>query len=144
MAIDDRELRILSRLEKCTHFNGIQNESCKAGVRYDSFSDRKPCLGNSFPNDKRPIPECSLLRKTTREESEQREAEIDAAIERMTVAVPAAKLDAKEKGLGRGNGGRGSIPCPICKSGTLHYSVAGYNGHMHAKCTTDNCMSWME
>ena len=80
----------------------------------------------------------------TQEESEAREAQIDAAIAKMTLAVPAAKEDAKKNGFRKGNGGAGSVPCPICQTGQLRYSVAGYNGHMHAACTTPNCMSWME
>lgn len=37
-----------------------------------------------------------------------------------------------------------SMPCPVCQSGTLNYSISGYNGHIHAKCTTDKCVYWME
>lgn len=44
------------------------------------------------------------------------------------------------------NDGRntGNIDCPVCKTGKLHFSVAKSNGHVHAKCTTRLCMSWME
>jgi len=59
-------------------------------------------------------------------------------------AVHAAKDDAKSKGFGRGSAGRGSIACPACKTGTLRYSVAAVNGHMHGACTTENCARWME
>ena len=59
-------------------------------------------------------------------------------------AVHAAKADAKSKGLGRGSAGVGSITCPACKTGTLRYSVAAINGHMHGACTTENCARWME
>jgi hypothetical protein len=37
----------------------------------------------------------------------------------------------------------GIIKCPKC-SGQLHYRVAKLNGHVHAKCQTENCLSWME
>jgi hypothetical protein len=40
--------------------------------------------------------------------------------------------------------GAGEIECPVCKSGRLRFSVARSNGHVHAKCTTRLCMSWME
>jgi len=40
--------------------------------------------------------------------------------------------------------GHGKMPCPVCKQGTLHYSREGYNGHVHAQCTTDNCIWWRE
>ncbi|QHH99207.1 hypothetical protein [Acinetobacter dispersus] len=37
-----------------------------------------------------------------------------------------------------------SIDCPICKTGELNYRISSYNGHIHAKCTTDECVCWME
>jgi hypothetical protein len=40
--------------------------------------------------------------------------------------------------------GAGIIGCPICKTGKLRYSRAAYNGHVHARCSTDGCVSWME
>ena len=142
---NDRELRIVARLQKCVHFNGVQNKVCEAGVSYSTFEGKKfPCLGNAFPNDVRPVAECDSRQPHTREESEAREAEIDAALNRGRIAVPAAHEHAKASGLGQGHGGYGELACPICKIGTLRYSVAGYNGHMHAACTTDKCVSWME
>lgn len=44
----------------------------------------------------------------------------------------------------KGNGGGGFVSCPVCKSGTLHYTVAGYNGHMWGRCSTKDCVSWMQ
>ena len=41
-------------------------------------------------------------------------------------------------------GASGSIPCPICTTGTLRFSRAGLNGHIHAGCTTEDCVAWME
>lgn len=40
--------------------------------------------------------------------------------------------------------GGGAIPCPVCKTGTLRYSRAAYNGHVHAGCSTQGCVQWME
>lgn len=40
--------------------------------------------------------------------------------------------------------GGGVMECPICKTGKLHYSRAAYNGHVHARCTTLDCVAWME
>jgi hypothetical protein len=28
--------------------------------------------------------------------------------------------------------------------GWLHLSQSAYNGHVHGKCETDDCVSWME
>jgi len=39
----------------------------------------------------------------------------------------------------------GVIDCPVCKAkGSLGFVRAGINGHIHAKCRTENCVSWME
>jgi hypothetical protein len=40
--------------------------------------------------------------------------------------------------------GKGSMSCPVCKTGTLRYSRAAYNGHVHAGCSTEGCVRWME
>lgn len=40
--------------------------------------------------------------------------------------------------------GAGEMDCPVCKTGRLRYSRAAYNGHVHAACSTDNCVRWME
>ena len=40
--------------------------------------------------------------------------------------------------------GVGEMTCPICKTGKLRYSRSSYNGHVHARCTTINCVAWME
>lgn len=40
--------------------------------------------------------------------------------------------------------GRAGMICPICTTGALNYTVASYNGHMHAMCTSEGCVRWME
>ena len=40
--------------------------------------------------------------------------------------------------------GAGEMKCPVCKEGTLRYSRAAYNGHVHARCSTADCVAWME
>lgn len=35
------------------------------------------------------------------------------------------------------------VECPVCKGG-LHLSQSSYNGHVHGKCETAGCVSWME
>lgn len=36
------------------------------------------------------------------------------------------------------------VGCPVCTSGTLSYRISAYNGHISAKCSTQNCVSWVE
>lgn len=40
--------------------------------------------------------------------------------------------------------GSGEIACPVCKVGRLRYSRSGYNGHVHAACSTSGCVCWRE
>lgn len=37
----------------------------------------------------------------------------------------------------------GTMPCPLCQK-TLHYSVSPSNGHLHARCETEDCVTAME
>ena len=40
--------------------------------------------------------------------------------------------------------GEGNIPCPICQSGVLYYRRSRINGHVHARCTNEDCVCWVE
>lgn len=44
---------------------------------------------------------------------------------------------------GKERGYQGDMQCPCCNTGTLMYSCAS-NGHIHAKCDSGKCVSWME
>lgn len=140
----------------CTHYNGLcgggfkddpDTRKCKAGVVYVTVKstdparkgfDRFPCFreGEGVSCDKRHFP--------TPEEVAAEVAESNASFERSKTGLAAAFQDAKAKGFGKGKGGAGAIECPVCKTGTLRYSVAGYNGHMHGHCSTGGCVSWMQ
>ncbi len=41
-----------------------------------------------------------------------------------------------------GKPGKGTIPCPLCETGTLFYSVASRRAVM-ARCTTPGCVWFM-
>lgn len=129
---------------KCRHFNGISEKTCKAGVCYDAIADatksaleRFPCFreGESTPCEKRDF--------LSEDEVLARVAEIKESTARTMKAMVAAFEDAKRLGLKKGKGGTGSIKCPCCEGGTLGYSVASINGHLWGKCSTENCVGWM-
>lgn len=131
---------------RCVHFNGIREEgrACDAGIVYATVKGQAkgfaafPCFreGEAVPCDKRHFP--------TPEEVAAEVAGIEARTDRLMLGMQAAGEDAKKHGFKKGNGGTGSVPCPVCKTGTLRYSVAGYNGHMHGRCTTADCVAWMQ
>lgn len=70
-------------------------------------------------------------------------AEENARHANFVLAVNSCTADAKKHGLGRGNGGKGEIECPICK-GRLRYSVAGLNGHIWGACENKDCVRWLQ
>lgn len=141
-----RDQFIKSALDSCRHFNGIQNKTCLAGIAYREW-DREtnlamPCIPRHV-NGRETWP-CKRFEIMSQEEAEKEADERIDSMNRGIKARHAAKDDAKEKGFQKGQGGRGSLKCPCCENGTLFYSVASYNGHMHGKCSTDGCVSWME
>lgn len=129
----------------CVHFNGTQYASCKAGVVYADVKDESQVGRGRFPcwRDSESLP-CDQRRYPTPEEVAAEIAEIEESSNRLNIAIGACRKDAATHGYKKGNGGVGKIACPCCTTGTLHYSVAGYNGHMHGQCTTPECMSWMQ
>ena len=126
---------------KCVHFTGIQKKQCVAGVAYDSFDGGLPCLANLGRGPKQP---CSQIHFPTAEEIAEIVAGDEAHLERLGKALEAVDKDRKVRGFRKGKGGQGSLPCPACNTGTLGYSVASYNGHIHGRCSTPGCVSWMQ
>lgn len=145
---DRREESIQHEMRGCVHFTGIQNTLCKAGVNVRElvggpdfgWGARLPCL---LMDSSACEVLCPSRKLPTREEAEAEVARHEASIERLLKASAAAHEHAINLGLGKGAGGRGELPCPLECDGTLRYSVASYNGHMHAACTK-GCISWME
>lgn len=38
-----------------------------------------------------------------------------------------------------------TIPCPLCNKGTVAFIISDhYNGHIHARCDTPDCINWCE
>ena len=124
---------------KCQHFNGTQNGACKLGIRYDSFPKRQriPCLvfdGLDSPDI------CAKREWPTEEMIQQRLDEIESSTTRFAKVTP---LIAKIKREHKGESWQGIEACPVC-NGKLHLSHAAYNGHVHGRCETNDCLAWME
>jgi hypothetical protein len=133
------ETQIARELKKCRHFRGV-HKTCAAGCQYP-----KPVVGVCFPKfkeypDDKPSTPCPKFAPYTREEIEEHERDIAAMFNQANVATKAI-LEATN-----GKRGVGGVinPCPCCKTGQLHFSVAGCNGHIHAKCTTPDCVNFMQ
>ena len=110
---------------KCIHFNGIMNDTCKAGIKYsdvrvdeDDGPYKFPCLKQAG--------ECPHVQFRTAEEIDAYVKSIEDRGNKAMVAVVTVKdhyTKTKEQS--------GKVPCQC--GGYLHYAVASINGHVWAK-----------
>lgn len=155
------------RATRCRHFNGVQHDNCEAGVCYKTLesSGLLPCLPWHCDTGK-PVASCNKYATYNAEEIAEQEREIERSLadtiaarkaivaelarrhatgDKTVVAKPHHDSDFSETGCQSAYvAGAGTIPCPVCKTGTLRYSRATCNGHIHAGCSTDGCVRWME
>lgn len=117
-------------MNKCRHFNGVQNNRCRADVEYHSLVGRLPCVADPGEN----IAKCNLCDRYSDEEVSAIKARRRESIAFVIAAISEiAKIE----------GSFGEIECPKCK-GRLNWTRASYNGHVHAKCKTDKCVSFLQ
>ena len=131
----------------CKHYRGMhEKEWCEAGVAFKElpgfgfqwFFDTCPCFG---PNGSK----CDKAEYPTQEEMAEREAERNSRFEKIRKAREAIVSHLGGPWRRGAPGANGRIDCPACGGkASLAFSRAGYNGHIHASCTTENCVSWME
>ena len=139
-----RELR--EQLKKCRHFNGTMNERCEAGVKYAGVRGKEPIPGRGYPLPclLEPGPTCEQCSPRTEEEIDAMIAEFDRSFAGMAKARKAV-VEAIGSPWKKGSPHvHGNVLCPVCGAGRLVYSRAGYNGHIHAQCSTKDCVAWME
>lgn len=124
-------------MSSCSHFNGIQNECCKAGVSFAQFTGSLPCLKftdkGTFTCDKR--------RWHTREEVEAEHAAFEAYTELLSKVQPIVnecRIAAAQR-----NVTSHSKNCPVC-GGMLRIEIARSNLHARVHCSTDGCARWIE
>jgi hypothetical protein len=124
----------MSDKEFCKNYHGLNNP-CDKGVDFDTVRGLNrwdmPCWDEA-------VKTCDGAEYPTGEEIAKREAYIAAPINWI--------IKARAMIVQASNGKRsvsGRIACPKCGTGTLHWSIA-YNGHVHANCTTQHCLIWME
>ncbi len=128
----------------CKHYRAMsENTTCKLGVSYGQFkgkSDLCPCFRQQSTQ---PLP-CELAEYLTPEEAAAEDKWLQERFANMSKARQAI-VDELGGPWKRGVlGGSGAIDCPVCGTGALRFSRSGYNGHIHAACTTETCVRWME
>ena len=96
-----------------------------------------PCIGGHTAKDVFAL--CPKWERRSVEHAEARADAIKKSITRMTIVMPVVSEWRKKLPFGK----QEVIECPVCK-GRLHLSQSSYNGHVHGKCETQNCVAWME
>lgn len=146
---------------RCKHFNGIQNKACAQGVRYEQFWPGMPCIqwieesarGDTYlgpgeePVARKPVPKaqptdrCRFYAEPTDEEVQRYRQELEAS---MDGAEKAMEFAANWRVTPKPDHDRHEVViCPCCNC-RLNLSQSAYNGHVHGRCETDGCVSWME
>lgn len=152
----------------CIHFAGYIHSKCQAGhtyievardlnqeesdwhnKNYPTFSTADTAIAKRTPcAAKNCVGGCPDFRLPTANELAKHEKKIGdfltRFIQQLSVVRPAIVLDIKAKGKEK-EFTRGMIDCPVCKTGKISYMYSGHiNGHIHAKCNAEDCVSWME
>lgn len=125
----------------CNHFTGLITKKCAKGVDYKSecgISDGLFKVVPCFARNVNPAFDCKHREFPTKEQIKQWNKECEEHFANMLI-VRGAITDA----VGKAKGVAGRIQCPVCEKGKVNYTVAS-NGHVHAQCTTEGCVNWME
>lgn len=88
---------------------------------------------------------CDKRSLFTDAEVAQQDADSDAAVREMTQRLEATlPLIANIKERHRGADAHGFAPCPVCKTGHVDWRLCGSNNHIAMRCTTQDCIAFME
>jgi hypothetical protein len=130
----------------CNHYRGMhEKQACEAGVRFDSlphygteaFMGACPCFGPCGGCDKAEYPTLEQLEENRKALNKRLEG-----IGKARSAIVESLGGPWKRGM---PGASGAIDCPVCSGQkSLRFSRSGYNGHIHAACTTEDCIRWME
>ena len=130
----------------CIHYQSpSHHKTCEAGIpftRWDGTKfDQRPCFMDRDTGMPKPgALGCEHLRCPTPEEIAAHRIWLDERMNLLTTVMKGI-TPWREKHKGRSHAE--VVECPACK-GRLHLSIAAYNGHVHARCETEHCASWME
>lgn len=136
----------------CLYFNprpgmGAADLDCALGIDRRALPPIKdkgearfnmPCIeGHLLPGGACAI--CPKWERRTKESGEARALTVLRSMRRMTVVWPVIAAWRKKAPIGK----QEVIECPVCK-GRLHLLQSSYNGHVHGRCETPDCLNWME
>jgi hypothetical protein len=143
----DRELTIAFEMNYCQHYKPQGSKIiCTVGMDIRSLQRVAtkpdgikwgPCIGGHTLEN--PLAICPKWLRRTREQGEQRADLMEESFKRMTLIAPVVSAWRVKEPIGKAE----VITCPAC-GGRLHLSQSSYNGHVHGKCETQDCVNWME
>lgn len=144
---------------QCKHFNGSQHKLCLRGVAYSQFHPGIPCIkwvgksargGTYLKPGEEPVERtlwryegkpCPLYEEPTDVEVQADREKTEASMHKTIAAIKVASAWRVRPKPAADR--REVVACPVC-NGQLHLSQSAYNGHVHGKCETEGCVSWME
>lgn len=143
----DREKSIEFHRNYCVHYNPQGTETdCDAGMDIKKIQSVKttkgiawgPCIGGHTLDDPKAF--CPKWERRSMGSAEKRADDIERAIAIIEKAMPfISKWRNKKRPFEKAE----CVVCPAC-NGRLHLFQAGYNGHVMAKCETENCVNFIE
>lgn len=138
-----QEKRMFQPLGWCKHFprrlHHLDPDSpdlCQKGVRYSQFLDppsQLPCFQRDASAHR-----CVHVEYNIPEE----DSEIERRNQQLVAMCGSTRQEIVRRTAGR-HGVEGKMPCLFC-SGEVKYLVSDINGHIHARCTTLECVTWKE
>ena len=122
---------------RCIHFTGLFNKTeCAAGIAYPlNRPERLVCF-----KDEGGLLECPMRHFPSEEKIQKELSDIEDSNKRMSLIYPIIGRIKKDH---KGHDWSGEELCPAC-GGSLYLSHASLNGHVWGKCSTPNCVAWME
>lgn len=145
----DRQKVIEFERNYCQHYGRAENTAgmcCKKGhdlnkvqvVRTGNKSIQwGPCIEGHFLKD--PTSYCPDWIRRTVEQGEARADEAEKAGLIFSKVLPFVNKWRSKSPKGKEE----VVVCPVCQ-GKLHLFQSSYNGHVHARCETKDCVSFME
>ena len=143
----DREERIAWRMNYCQHYDPHPGrKGCKAGCDINAIQHAEipgkrikwgPCIDGHLLPDAKAL--CPKWERYTREQGEAYADETERSLNKLLVASPFISAWRGKEPQGKSE----TVECPVCK-GLLHLSQSSYNGHVRARCETEDCINFIE
>lgn len=116
---------------------------CEADVEFASLPNYGTRIFHTTCPCFKPTSGCDKAEYPTPAEVAESEKELDTKV--LQIITAREYIVAAIGPYVRGSCESGRLDCPICRqANTLVFSRSGYNGHVHAKCDTKDCVAWME